>query len=583
MFFRKYKDDIKEREYLEKALLLVNIEVQKYHKLILYGAIMIIINCILLLPEPFFFGIAIDKILPQKKFILFLIAIISMLALKIITSTINYNIKMIFFKVNNKITIDIRKRLFEKINIIPIRKLEDYNTGYLMSRIQDDPPRLSALFGDQIINLIKQFIIFSISLIVMFFINWKLSLIAILQLPLFIYTVKHYGYKIKKQTDKVFKHVSILSNSLQENIEIIPLCKSFGKENYNVHRYIRTSFRALKQFIELRKLECTNVLVFSIIGSILPLTILSIGGYQIMYGEFTIGMLVTFISILSNTVSALCEIISFYPELKKINVALVRIGELLCLQEEPLNSAIVPYNINSISFKKVNFSYDKKLYDLEDINFTAKKGMRIGIVGHSGSGKTTLMKILCGLYDFEGEIFLNDIKIDCENRSILNKKVSIVPQESLLFNESVYKNLVIGNTYIERKTINNTLIKVGAWHFVDKLDNKIHTKIGERGNKLSVGEKQRLSIARALIKGSEILILDEATSNIDNISEKEILDSINDISKDIIVFLIVHKLENIKDCDNILVLNEGKLVESGTEEDLLKLNGYYTALVRKFK
>lgn len=579
IFYPKNCENEKDFNQLKIALTLVTNEINKHHRFIIYGAIMILVNSILLLPEPFFFGLAIDKILPKKNLSLFLIAIISILLLKIITGLLNYNIKMIFFKINNKITIDIRQILLEKINTLPLRILESYNTGYLMSRIQDDPPRLSALFGDQIINLVKQFIIFIISITTLFFINWKLALISSAILPLFVYIVKYYGVKIKTQSNKVFENISLLSKSLQENIDMIPLCKLFGKKNYNVTRYIRLSFKTLKEFIKLRKLECTNVLMFSILGAILPLSMVAISGYEIMYKTFTIGMLITFLSILNNAVGALCELVSFYPELKKIQVALLRIGEILCLQTDIENIINLTDEINSITLKGISFSYDNKTYALKNISFKAKKGMKLGIVGHSGSGKSTLIKILSGLYDFDGEILINNSAITYKNRTLMLNKVSVVPQEPFIFNGSVYKNVVLGDANIKKSHVKSALVEANAWGFVNNLNYEMNTKLGERGNKLSIGQKQRIAIARALVKKSEILILDEATSNIDSISEREILNTIDAISENMIIFLISHKLENVKNCDNILVFNKGELVENGSHEELLALNGYYSSLL----
>lgn len=579
LLIRKYKNDEIMTLKMKTALSLVFYEIKKYKKLIFIGAFLIIITSLLALPDYFFLGIIVDRILPGKDYRIFIAFVLCMLFLKILITYFNYNVKMIFFKVNNKITIDIRKKLFEKINELPLKNIENFSTGYLMSRIQDDPPRVSALFGDQIINLLKQIVVFTISIVALLFINFKLAIITILQLPFLVYTVHYYGNKIKKQADKVFEYVSLLSKSLHENINMIPTCKYFGAINYNVSRYVRTSLVTLKHFISLRKLECTNSLIMGILGSILPMTIIAIGVYDIMYANFTLGLLITFMSILSTSVGSICEVISFYPELKKIDVALLRIGNMLIMETDNSNEICYGERITKLKLNNVSFSYEDNKMALDNISFTVTKGMKVAIVGHSGCGKTTLTKILAGFYDFQGEIIINDLIIDSKSRNLLSKKVSIVPQESFLFNESIHKNVSMGSVEINKAKVNNALKKAKADEFIKKLNDSIHTKVGEGGNKLSVGEKQRISIARSLARGCDILILDEATSNIDNVSKNMILESIDELSKDMIVFIIDHNFENIKDCDAILVFDNGKLVESGTEDELIRINGIYASLI----
>ncbi len=560
---------------MEKSLDLVINEVKRYRKYIILGAVFIFFGALLTLPLPFVMGKIIDIVLPKKDIRMLLIAVGILLGINIINSIITYVREILFFKINNKMIIDIKKVLFKKINTVPVFITKSFSIGYLMSRIKDDPPRLAALFGEQIINLVKQFFILIVSMAALFYIDWALALISIVILPFFLYTVYYFGKKIKKQSETVYERVSINSKSLQENLEMVELCKLFNRGTFNIRRYLKEIITTFRTFIHLKKLESLNSAILGFIGAILPLSILGYGGYKIITGSFTIGMLVTFMSLLNNVVGPASSLIGFNIEIQKLKVALARIEEILNLPEEQEQDKEKFENIKELNIKNLIFSYDGLRPVLKDIVLNSKKGDKIGIVGASGSGKTSLARVISGLYQFTGYIAINDRVISCRNNKLLRDNVAIVPQEPFLFNDSIYANVAFGKAGATEEDVRDALIKANAWEFIKNMKDKEYTRVGERGYSLSIGQKQRIAIARALIKDADILILDEATSNVDNISAKMISDAINEISGHKIVFIIAHNLEAVTDCSKIVFLRDGIVAEQGTHKELLAMKGCY--------
>jgi ABC-type multidrug transport system fused ATPase/permease subunit len=274
-------------------------------------------------------------------------------------------------------------------------------------------------------------------------------------------------------------------------------------------------------------------------------------------------------------------------------MALERVRELFELPEEEIDKEIVlPERIEELAFEDVHFSYDElatktpshkeKNYTednqvLKGISFTAKRGEKIGIVGSSGGGKTTLLRLLAGLYEVDkGTILLNGKSLTTSELIALRRKVAIVEQEPYLFNDTIYNNIRFGNGRARKEEIYSAARQAYADEFVRRLPDGYQTVVGEKGANLSVGQKQRIAIARALVKKPKILVLDEATSNIDSISEEFINRTIFSLPDNMVVFLIAHRLTTIRSCDKILVLEEGKIVEQGTHQELLNMNGYYT-------
>ncbi len=313
--------------------------------------------------------------------------------------------------------------------------------------------------------------------------------------------------------------------------------------------------------------------------------ILWAGGVSVINGDMTIGALITFNSLLAYFLDPVKNLVDLQPQMQTAVVAADRLREILDLEAEKQENEqrkMAPESLaGDIKFEHVNFRYGTRQRVLENIDFTIKKG-KIAFVGESGSGKTTLSKLLLHLYQAEsGNILINDNNIEDIQIETLRDKIAYIPQETFLFSGSIFENLTLGLDDATMDDIIEASKKAQAHEFINKLPLRYETRLEENGANLSGGQRQRLAIARAMLKKPDILILDEATSNLDAITERALDKTISEFSKDVTTIFIAHRLSTIKNCDKIYVLEDGKIIESGDHASLTALGGKYAQLVKQ--
>jgi len=554
MLFQNYikRKFLKDYETRISFFIFLNI-LKKYKKLILTSVLIIFIEASLILPMPIIIGKVIDSALPNKDFKLLLRYLIILISFNILNSFVQYIKEIKLFKLKNHIVIDLRLVLLKKLSCLTIDVLEGKSTGYLMSRTKDDSTRLASTFVNEFIFIFKHIAILLISLFTILYINIKLAILSIFVTPFILLTVLYFSKIIKQKTEIAYEKVSISDQSLDESISSISLLKSFKRDVLcllNYHMSLKSAYRNL---LDLKKTEALFFALMLFWGSLLTGAIFTYGGYQVINNEMTIGLLVTFLSVLNNFMGPATKLMSLNVHIKKVFVSLERMGEILKNHNLPNLKKVIDKQkaISKIIFSDISFSYDK-FQLLYNLNFSTKIGDIVSITGASGAGKSTLGKIIVGLLPFQGKITLNNILINKNNYHLLTSFVSWVPQEPLLLNDSIYKNISLGNNEATEKDIINYLKLSNAWGFVEKLKKGIFTNIGKKGIQLSLGQKQRLCIARAIMKRSQIIVFDEPTSSVDQLSKKLIMKSINNISTEKIIFIITHDNDIIKECNKTI-------------------------------
>ncbi len=594
---------------------------KKHTASLIVGGISIFLLSILILPTPLITRHIIDNTLPEKNIHQLVFLILVVLGLLIFMKAVGYFQGLLFYKINTKVILSIRLDLLEKINKLPLKISKRYGTGYLISRINDDTDRIRTLFADTFIMIIKDVLTFLVGAVVIFFIHWKLALISVAILPFFVMATIYFSKIIRKLSKIFYEDNAQATRQLEESLNMLELSKVFLKYKYNLLRYFKRAKRAFRSNIKLGKVSFLNNTVTGFLGGIAPIVIIGYGGYEIIQGRLTLGYLIAFNSFVGYLFGPTSRLINVNIQIQKALMALERVREIFDLPEEREDKKIVlPERIKQLAFENVHFSYEKRVateapryghsslrgrqrYREEDINvikfenlkdknlitdkiveeeilkgisFTARNGEKIGIVGSSGGGKTTLLRLLAGLYGIdEGKILLNGRSLTTSELIALRRQVAIVEQEPYLFNDTIYNNIRFGNGRASEEEIYSAAKQAYADEFIKQLPNGYKTIVGEKGANLSAGQKQRIAIARALIKKPKILVLDEATSNIDSISETYINKTIFSLPENMIVFIIAHRLYTVKQCDRIFVLEKGEIVEEGTHQDLLKMNGYY--------
>ena len=479
---------------------------------------------------------------------------------------------------SRKIEFDLKNEIYRKYQSLSMSFYSKNNTGDLMNRISEDVSRVRMYLGPAIMYFINISVLFSLVIFKMFSISKVLSLYVLAPLPILAISVFFVSSKINFKSDKVQKQLSRITSIAQENYSGIYILKSFAYEKLSLKKFRNNCNKYIKKQLDLIKIEALFYpLIVTLIGTSTLLTIY-IGGIEASKGNITTGTIAEFIiyvNMLSWPVASVGWLTSL---IQRAEASQKRINEFLSDDSTIKNfgkQKIV--SIDEIEFKKVFFKYEKsKNYALKEISFKIKKGETLGIFGKTGSGKSTILALITRNYDLsKGDLLFNKKPIYEYDLESLRRKFGYVPQDGYLFSGTIEENISYSSSKIDRKNLNLASINAAIDGEIKKFPKKYKTKIGERGVQLSGGQKQRISIARAFYTKPEIYILDDCLSAVDSITERKIVKNLNKLSSKTTSIVVSHRIMSLVKCDNIIVLDEGKIIESGTHTDLIKKNGFY--------
>ena len=479
---------------------------------------------------------------------------------------------------SRKIEFDLKNEIYRKYQSLSMSFYSKNNTGDLMNRISEDVSRVRMYLGPAIMYFINISVLFSLVIFKMFSISKVLSLYVLAPLPILAISVFFVSSKINFKSDKVQKQLSRITSIAQENYSGIYILKSFAYEKLSLKKFRNNCNKYIKKQLDLIKIEALFYpLIVTLIGTSTLLTIY-IGGIEASKGNITTGTIAEFIiyvNMLSWPVASVGWLTSL---IQRAEASQKRINEFLSDDSTIKNfgkQKIV--SIDEIEFKNVFFKYEKsKNYALKEISFKIKKGETLGIFGKTGSGKSTILALITRNYDLsKGDILFNKKPIYEYDLESLRRKFGYVPQDGYLFSGTIEENISYSSSKIDRKNLNLASINAAIDGEIKKFPKKYKTKIGERGVQLSGGQKQRISIARAFYTKPEIYILDDCLSAVDSITERKIVKNLNKLSSKTTSIVVSHRIMSLVKCDNIIVLDEGKIIESGTHTDLIKKNGFY--------
>tara|TARA_B100000161_G_scaffold227706_1_gene174234 strand:+ start:2491 stop:4170 length:1680 start_codon:yes stop_codon:yes gene_type:complete len=479
---------------------------------------------------------------------------------------------------SRRIEFDLKNEIYRKYQSLSMSFYSKNNTGDLMNRISEDVSRVRMYLGPAIMYFINISVLFSLVIFKMFSISKVLSLYVLAPLPILAISVFFVSSKINFKSDKVQKQLSRITSIAQENYSGIYILKSFAYEKLSLKKFRNNCNKYIKKQLDLIKIEALFYpLIVTLIGTSTLLTIY-IGGIEASKGNITTGTIAEFIiyvNMLSWPVASVGWLTSL---IQRAEASQKRINEFLSDDSTIKNfgkQKIV--STDEIEFKNVFFRYEKsKDYALKDISFKIKKGETLGIFGKTGSGKSTILALLTRNYDLsKGDILFNKKPIYEYDLESLRRKFGYVPQDGYLFSGTIEENISYSSSKIDRKNLNLASINAAIDGEIKKFPKKYKTKIGERGVQLSGGQKQRISIARAFYTKPEIYILDDCLSAVDSITERKIVKNLNKLSSKTTSIVVSHRIMSLVKCDNIIVLDEGKIIESGTHTDLIKKNGFY--------
>ena len=519
----------------------------------------------------------IDYILKDKLMTTLTVMVVGMVILEIIQMLLSIFRGYLLIFLGQRIDIAILLGYYNHVIKLPMNFFSTRKTGEITSRFSD-ADNINDAVAETVLTLMLDVITAVTGGIIVYIQNQYLFFVSIVILLLYVVIVFSFKEILKKINNDVLENNSQLTSFIIQSINGIETIKA-----YNLEKNIQdeTEFKYLKVIkSSFKRSKIYNLLTFlsgvvELIGNTL---IMWVGAIQVINGKLTLGEMMVFNTLLGYFTNPVKNLISLQPTIQTATVSADRLGEIIDLDIEQSDEKMIPQNLKGdIEIKGLNFRYGTRELILKNINMKIKQGEKIALVGESGSGKTTLAKLILKFYDFEkGDININNFNLKDIDNTFLRNKISYISQDMFLFNKTIKENLMLSDE-IEIDDVIELSKKVNAYEFINELPQRFDYMIEENGTNLSTGQKQRLSILRALLKKPDILIMDEATSNLDSITESAIQKTLNNPEFNMTTIIIAHRLSTIRLCDRIYVLDKGEIIEAGTHEELLELkNKYYT-------
>lgn len=477
---------------------------------------------------------------------------------------------------------DLRIKIFAHIHALPISFFHKTPTGELLARVINDATLIQTAVSRALVGVLKDLLQIFGLLGVIFYLNWKLALMSIIFLPLAFIPVIHFGKKFRQLSTTNQQIVAKVSNILHETITGHRIVKAFGMEKYETGRFsamVEKLFGVIVKDIRINSLQHPAM---ELLGGVGVAAVIWYGGHQVIDGQSTPGTFIAFLASLIMIYDPIKGVGNINSPVQQGLAAATRVFGLLDIKPEiedrPGAISLPPFQ-KSIDFQNISFNYDNNVAVLKDLNLHVPAGEVLAIVGPSGGGKTTLVNLVPRFFEVtEGAIIIDGHDLRDVTLKSLRDQLAIVSQQTILFNDTVRNNIAYGDTNRSEEEVIAAAKAAHALDFINGLPDGFDTLIGESGARLSGGQQQRLSIARALLKNAPILILDEATSALDTESEHEVQKALENLMKNRTTLVIAHRLSTIRNADRIIVIDNGRIVEEGTHEDLLTQKGVYKTL-----
>ena len=524
----------------------------------------------------------IDDVLADKNMALLNAICIGIVVIFFLRGIFYFGQSYLVSYIGQKVIIDVREVMFRKFQRMPLAYYDRHQTGEIMSYVTNDVSAIQAALVDNLIDMVTEACVLVGSVFLMFYLDWKLSLLTLVVIPMVGQAMKIFGRKIKQSSRVIQERLAEITALLQESFAATRVVKSFVREDYEIERFVRSNQRNFEAVM--KNVQQTSMLTPTVefLAAIAVTFIVWFGGYEVVNGDITAGAFVAFLTYAVNLANPVKRLSRIYGNLQKAMAAVDRVFGVIDMEEtikDKPDACVLPPVTGHVRFDHVGFSYKKGRSALNDVTFSACPGQMIAFVGPSGAGKSTIANLIPRFYEIDtGAITVDGHDIRDVTLASLRGQIGLVPQETMLFSTTIRENIRYGRLDATDAEIEAAAHAANAHHFIMELENGYDTEIGERGISISGGQRQRIAIARAILKDPRILILDEATSALDTESEKVVQAALDDLMVGRTSFVIAHRLSTVLHADRIYVIDGGHIVEQGTHEELLARGGLYQHL-----
>ncbi len=497
------------------------------------------------------------------------------IAVALLDAVCSYGEKWVTTTVGQWVTHDLRRLMYAQMQRMSLAFHDQSQTGDLLSRATDDIDSIQSFIVSGLLSIVVDIVTIVVFIVVLFHLNWRLTLITMAVVPVLFAIVYTYTRKVKKFSRDVRKREGKMLSVLQEVLGSIRVVKAFARENYEVQRLEGQSLETVEAALKARKLKAKLTPTVSVVTAVGTALVLYYGGkWALDFHGMTPGSIYVFLTYIKNMYKPMQDISKIMDSYTKADVGYERIKEVIESEGEQRDSPDAkdaPKLRGDIRFEHVDFGYNQQQCILNDVNMHVVAGMTVALVGPTGSGKSTLVNLIPRFYDaIKGRVLVDGQDVKLLKLKSLRDQISFVLQDTVLFSGTIWDNIQYGRPDATSTEIVDAAKAANAMEFIDRLPEKFDTKVGERGVTLSGGQRQRIAIARAIVRNSPVLILDEPSSGLDAESEQLVFDALDRLMQGKTAIVIAHRLSTIRRADCIYVLKEGHIVESGSHEELME-------------